>query len=90
MLAIGVVALLGLMAGGFLLHSRLDKLQIELAFAKREVESTNERLMSSTRGQSNQTRPIVGCSDDCALRQSVIGDDAADFAAEQCAADYSR
>jgi uncharacterized coiled-coil protein SlyX len=46
MLAIGILALLGLVAGGFLLHSRLDKLETELAFAKRDVESTNERLMS--------------------------------------------
>jgi hypothetical protein len=48
-LAIGVLALLGLVAGGFLLHSRLDKLETELAFAKREVESTNERLISLQR-----------------------------------------
>ena len=37
------------MAGGFLLHPRLDKLETELAFAKRNVESTNERLMSLQR-----------------------------------------
>jgi septal ring factor EnvC (AmiA/AmiB activator) len=49
LLAIGVLALLGLVAGGFLLHSRLDKLETELAFAKRDVESTNERLMSLQR-----------------------------------------
>ncbi len=49
MLAIGTVALLGLVAGGFLLRSRVDKLVTELAFAKREVESTNERLMSLQR-----------------------------------------
>jgi hypothetical protein len=49
MLAIGIVALLGLVAGGFLLSSRIDKLVTELAFAKREVESTNERLMSLQR-----------------------------------------
>jgi uncharacterized coiled-coil protein SlyX len=49
MLAIGILALLGLVAGGFLLHSRLDKLETELAFAKRDVESTNERLMSLQR-----------------------------------------
>jgi len=48
-LAIGIVALLGLVAGGFLLSSRVDKLVTELAFAKREVESTNERLMSLQR-----------------------------------------
>ena len=49
MLAIGIVALLGLVAGGFLLSSRVDKLVTELAFAKREVETTNERLMSLQR-----------------------------------------
>ena len=49
MIAIGILALLGLVAGGFLLHSRLDKLRTELAFAKRNVESTNERLMSLQR-----------------------------------------
>ncbi|MGB9411287.1 MAG: hypothetical protein WCB26_08710, partial [Pseudolabrys sp.] len=49
MLAIGIVALLGLVAGGFLLSSRIDKLVTELAFAKREVESTTERLMSLQR-----------------------------------------
>ena len=48
-LAIGVLSLLGLVAGGFLLHSRLDKLETELAFAKRNVESTNERLVSLQR-----------------------------------------
>jgi len=36
-------------AGGFLLHSRLDRLEAELAFAKRDVESTNERLMGLQR-----------------------------------------
>lgn len=49
MLAIGILVLLGLVAGGFLLHSRLDKLETELAFAKGGVESTNERLMSLQR-----------------------------------------
>ena len=49
MLAIGTVALLGLVAGGVLLRFRVDKLVTELAFAKREVESTNERLMSLQR-----------------------------------------
>jgi hypothetical protein len=49
MLAIGILALLGLVAGAFLLHSRLDKLEAELAFVKRDVESTNERLMSLQR-----------------------------------------
>lgn len=49
MLAIGILVLLGLVAGGFLLHSRLDKLETELASAKGGVESTNERLMSLQR-----------------------------------------
>src|SRR5512139_2275484 len=49
MLAIGILVLLGLVTGGFLLHSRLDKLETELAFAKGGVESTNERLMSLQR-----------------------------------------
>jgi hypothetical protein len=49
MLAIGIPALLALVAGGFLLHSRFDRLETELAFAKRDVESTNERLMSLQR-----------------------------------------
>ncbi|MGC1884027.1 MAG: hypothetical protein WA703_22905, partial [Pseudolabrys sp.] len=49
MLAIGIVALLGLVAGGFSLSSRVDKLVTEFGFAKREVESTNERLMSLQR-----------------------------------------
>jgi septal ring factor EnvC (AmiA/AmiB activator) len=64
-LAIGILALLGV-AGGFLLHSRLDKLETELAFAKREVESTNERLVSLQRevsqirqGQSSATAMIA-------------------------------
>ena len=48
-LAIGVLALLGLVVGGFLLHSRLDKLETELTFAKRDVKSTNERLVSIQR-----------------------------------------
>ena len=63
-LAIGI-GLLGV-AGGFLLHSRLDKLETELAFAKREVESTNERLVSLQRevsqirqGQSSATAMIA-------------------------------
>jgi hypothetical protein len=61
MLAIGILALFGLVAGGFLLHSRLsqlemmlakkdigrlDKLETELMFAKRDVD---ERLMSLQR-----------------------------------------
>jgi hypothetical protein len=48
MLAMGIL-MLGLVAGGFLLHSRLDKLETELPFAKGGVESTNERLMSLQR-----------------------------------------
>jgi hypothetical protein len=56
MLAIAILALLGLVAGGFFLHSRidklhsrLDKLETDLAIAKGDVESTNERLMSLQR-----------------------------------------
>jgi hypothetical protein len=56
MLAIAILALLGLVAGGFLLHSRidklhsrLDKLETDLAIAKGDVESTNEGLMSLQR-----------------------------------------
>lgn len=49
MLAIGILALLGLVAGGFLLHSRLDKLETELTSAKRDVENANERLMGLQR-----------------------------------------
>jgi hypothetical protein len=56
MLAIPILALLGLVAGGFFLHSRidklhsrLDKLETDLAIAKGDVESTNERLMSLQR-----------------------------------------
>jgi len=91
MLAIGTVALLGLVAGGFLLRSRVDKLETELAFAKREVESTNERLMSLQREVSQiRQDQSSAAGDDCALRPSVIGDGAADFADEQCAADYCR
>src|SRR4029434_4853376 len=52
MLAIAILVLLGLVAGGFLLHSRLDKLhsrldklETDFAIAKGDVESTNERLM---------------------------------------------
>jgi hypothetical protein len=59
MLAIGIVALLGLVAGGFLLSSRVDKLVTELGFAKREVESTNERLMSLRQDQSSATAMIA-------------------------------
>jgi len=56
MLAIAILVLLGLVAGGFLLHSRLDKLhsrldklETDFAIAKGDVESTNERLMSLQR-----------------------------------------
>ena len=58
MLAIGIVALLGLV-GGFILHSRLNKLELlhsrldkfetNLALAKADIESTNERLISLQR-----------------------------------------
>src|SRR5512139_1760752 len=88
MLAIGILVLLGLVAGGFLLHSRLEnRIGVRKRGRREHKRKTDE---PSTRGQSNPTRPIVCCSDDCALRQSVIGDSAADFAAEQCAADYCR
>lgn len=49
MLAIGTLALLGLVTGGFLLSSRLDKLEKELVLAKREIGSTIERLTSLQR-----------------------------------------
>ena len=43
MLAIGILGLFGLIvAGGFSLHSQLDKLKIELVSAKRDLEITNE------------------------------------------------
>src|SRR5215475_8996180 len=48
MLAIGIVALLGLV-GGLLLHSRLDKFKTNLALARADIESTNERLISLQR-----------------------------------------
>ena len=48
-LAIGILALLGLWLAASYYSSRLDKLETELAFAKREVESTNERLVSLQR-----------------------------------------
>jgi hypothetical protein len=43
------ILVVGLAAGSLLLHSRLDKLETELPFAKWGVESTNERLMSLER-----------------------------------------
>ena len=58
MLAIGIVALLGLVAGFILhsrlnklelLHSRLDKFETNLALARADIESTNERLISLQR-----------------------------------------
>jgi hypothetical protein len=49
MLALGILALLGLVAGGFFLHTRLDKLEAELTFATKNVANTNERLMSLQR-----------------------------------------
>ena len=58
MLAIGILALLGLV-GGFILHSRvnklellhskLDKFETDLALAKADIDSTNERLISLQR-----------------------------------------
>ena len=63
MLAIGILGLFGLIvAGGFSLHSQLDKLKIELVSAKRDLEITNERLVSLQRevGQIRQqpTSPL--------------------------------
>src|SRR5262245_22019459 len=56
MLAIAIVVILGLVAGGFFLHSRidklhsrLDKLETDLTIAKGGIESRNERLMSLQR-----------------------------------------
>jgi hypothetical protein len=60
MLAIGILGLFGLIvAGGFSLHSQLDKLKIELVSAKRDLEITNERLVSLQReiGQIRQDQP---------------------------------
>jgi hypothetical protein len=60
MLVIGILGLFGLIvAGGFSLHSQLDKLKIELVHAKRDLEITNERLVSLERevGQIRQDQP---------------------------------
>jgi predicted lipid-binding transport protein (Tim44 family) len=52
-LAIGIV--LGLIVGGgFSLYSQLNKLKIELALAKRDIETKNERLMSLQRAAIQQ------------------------------------
>ena len=63
MLAIGILGLFELIvAGGFSLHSQLDKLKIELVSAKRDLEITNEKLVSLQRevGQIRQqpTSPL--------------------------------
>lgn len=65
MLAIGILGLFGLIvAGGFSLHSQLDKLKIELVHAKRDLEITNERLVSLQRevGQIRQEQPSVAAT----------------------------
>jgi len=48
-LAIGILALGLIVGGGFSLYSQLNKLKIELALAKRDIETKNERLMSLQR-----------------------------------------
>lgn len=65
MLVIGILGLFGLIvAGGFSLHSQLDKLKIELVHAKRDLEITNERLVSLQRevGQIRQEQPSVAAT----------------------------
>jgi hypothetical protein len=65
MLAIGILGLFGLLvAGGFSLHSQFDKLKIELVSAKRDLEITNERLVSLQRevGQIRQEQPSVAAT----------------------------
>jgi hypothetical protein len=65
MLAIGILGLFGLIvAGGFSLHSQLDKLKIELVSAKRDLEITNERLVSLQRevGQIQQEQPSAAAT----------------------------
>ena len=65
MLAIGILGLFGLIvAGGFSLHSQLDKLKIELVSAKRDLEITNERLVSLQRevGQIRQEQPSAAAT----------------------------
>jgi hypothetical protein len=65
MLAIGILGLFGLIvAGGFSLHSQLDKLKIELVHAKRDLEITNERLVSLQRevGQIRQGQPSAAAT----------------------------
>jgi len=65
MLVIGILGLFGLIvAGGFSLHSQLDKLKIELVHAKRDLEITNERLVSLQRdvGQIRQDQPSAAAT----------------------------
>ena len=65
MLAIGILGLFGLIvAGGFSLYSQLDKLKIELVSAKRDLEITNERLVSLQRevGQIRQEQPSAAAT----------------------------
>ena len=53
-MAIGILALGLIVGGGFSLYSQLNKLKIELAIAKRDIETKNERLMSLQRGAIQQ------------------------------------
>ena len=65
MLAIGILGLFGLIvAGGFSLHSQLDKLKIELVSAKRDLEITNEKLVNLQRevGQIRQEQPSAAAT----------------------------
>jgi len=48
-LAIGILVLGLIVGGGFSLYSQLNKLKIELALAKRDIETKNEKLMSLQR-----------------------------------------
>jgi hypothetical protein len=58
MLAMGILALLGV-AGGFLLHTRLGKLETELALAKRDAESTQREVSQIRQDQSSAEAMIA-------------------------------
>ena len=58
MLAMGILALLGV-AGGFLLHTRLGKLETELALAKRDAESTQREVSQIRQDQSSAAATIA-------------------------------
>jgi hypothetical protein len=60
MLAIGILLIA---AGGFSLHSQLDNLKIELALAKRDVGTANERTISLER-EVSQIRQDLARLDD--------------------------